>query len=62
MVDQPLHLNHWSRIDPHEFVSPPEGGKVGAFKAGVLKGDFVHWCRYSVGIVWVQCGYSVGTV
>ena len=56
MVDQPLHLNHWSRIDPHEFVSPPEGGKVGAFKAGVLKGDFVQWCRYSVGTVWVQCG------
>ena len=32
----------YTRTDPHESVNPPEGGKVGAFKAGVLKGDFAH--------------------
>ena len=25
----------------HGLSKPPEGGKVGALKAGVLKGDFV---------------------
>ena len=33
----------YTRTDPHESVNPPEGGKVGAFKAGVLKGDFAQW-------------------
>ena len=29
-----------------ERMNPPEGGKVGAFKAGVLKGDFAQLCAY----------------
>ena len=41
-------------MDPVESVNLPEGGKVGAFKAGVLKGDFAQCSRYGV------C--SVGTV